>query len=193
MKHDPVEIYKKIKAGRIKYDEETHCPLLLKIMLNKGRLSAFCAEICISEQTFYTWCKKDEFLQEVYDLGKMFARELWEQEGEDIKNTPNMPGVIDSRFEHWKLIGWSRFGISKNSRIKLDLNPDDSPNQHYGQLLRQASKGDFTAAEIKQLMEAVNVGLNTHQTFELQKEIDQLKSDLALMSENSHAHNSSSN
>lgn len=41
-----------------------------------------------------------------------------------------------------------------------------------------ASNGDFTAGEIKQLMEAINVGLNAHQAFEVQKQIDELKSDL---------------
>jgi len=87
------------------------------------------------------------------------------------------------------MIGWSRFGISKNSRIKLKLKPNDSPDKHYSQLLAQAAEGDFTAAELKQLMEAINVGLNTHQTFQLQKEIDQLKFDLGTMQENSNGNN----
>lgn len=193
MKHIGEEIYKKYKGGRVYYNEEEHCPLLLQIMIEKGRISAFCTEINISLDTFYNWCRKHPVLQAMYEIGKTYAREEWEKEGDDIKNTPRKMGMVDSRFEHWKLIGWSRFGISKNSRIKLDLDPKDSPDKHYSQLLSQASKGDFTAAEIKQLMEAVNVGLNTHQAFELQKEIDQLKADLALMSENTNAHNTSSN
>jgi hypothetical protein len=91
------------------------------------------------------------------------------------------------------MIGWSRFGISKNSRIKLELVPTDNPAQHYSQLLVQAAKGDFTAGEIKQLMEAVNVGLNTHQVFELQKQIDELKSDLATMVDNQNGNNTVAN
>jgi hypothetical protein len=61
--------------------------------------------------------------------------------------------------------------------------------EHYAQLLKQANNGDFTAGEIKQLMEAINVGLNTHQVFTLQKEIDQLKADLITMNENSNGNN----
>lgn len=186
-------IYKKLKTGLTKYEEEIHCPLLLKIMMNKGRFTAFCKEILISDDKFYKWCKDYEFFREVYAVAKIFARELWEEEGEILKSKTNMPGVIDNEFEHWRMVGWSRFGVSKNSRIKLHLDPDANPSQHYAQLLKQASTGDFTAAEIKQLMEAINVGLNTHQVFELQKEIDELKSDLAIMSENTNAHHSGSN
>lgn len=187
------DIYKKLKSGKTKYNEEVHCQLLLEIMFTKGRFTAFCKEVLISDHTFYGWCRDHELFREVYAISKIFARELWEIDGEEIRERIRLPGQIDHAFEHWKMIGWSRFGISKNSRIKLDLNPDDNPSQHYAQLLKQASEGDFTAAEIKQLMEAVNVGLNTHQVFELQKEIDQLKSDLAVMQDNKNGDHSSSN
>jgi len=58
-------------------------------------------------------------------------------------------GVINYAFEHWKMIGWSRFGVGKNSRIKLNLNPNGTPLEHYQQVILQASEGDFTASEIK--------------------------------------------
>jgi hypothetical protein len=187
------EIYSKLKAGKTKYIEEIHCPKLLEIMFSTGRISAFCAEVLISDTTFYTWCREHELLREIYSVSKVMAREKWEKEGEELKTKTCMPGVIDHEFDHWRMIGWSRFGISKNSRIKLDLDPNGNPSQHYSQLLKQASEGDFTAAEIKQLMEAVNVGLNTHQVINLQKEIDQLRSDLAIMTENANGNNSSTN
>lgn len=190
---DVDQIYNIIKNYPTKYDEEIHCKLILKIMINKGRMSAFCTEVVIAESTFYRWIKKYPLFQECYSIGKMFAREEWEEEGYRLRDACNPPGVIDNSFEHWKLVGWSRFGVSKNSRIKLNLNPAGNPNEHYTQLLKQASEGDFTASEIKQLMEAVNVGLNTHQAFELQKEIDQLKYDLALMNENNSVQNSFAN
>jgi hypothetical protein len=126
-------------------------------------------------------------------MGKVFARESWELEGERLRDREMPIGVVDYAFEHWKMMGWSRFGISKNSRIKLQLKANDTPDKHYAQLLEQAANGDFTASEIKQLMEAINVGLNTHQVFALQKEIDQIKSDLATMQANTDAHNSGTN
>lgn len=179
-----LEIYKQLKTKPIKYVEKIHCPLLLNMMLQKGRYTAFCKEVRICEMTFYSWVKKHELFTQCYGIGKIFSRENWEIEGEKLRTQTNPPGVISHEFEHWRMIGWSRFGISKNSRIKLDLDPKGNPSQHYSQLLVQAANGDFTAAEIKQLMEAINVGLNTHQVFELQKEIDQLKSDLAIMAAN---------
>jgi hypothetical protein len=190
---DPEVMFKKIKFKPTKYNEKLHCPLILKIMLNKGRCSAFCCEVLIDESIFYRWIKANPLFAICYGLGKMFAREAWEKEGEDIREETNPPGVISHKFEHWKMIGWSRFGISKNSRIKLDLDPTANPSQHYSQLLVQAANGDFTASEIKQLMEAVNVGLNTHQVFELQKQIDELKSDLATMVSNQNGNDTVAN
>jgi hypothetical protein len=189
------KIFKKLKCGPTKYKETLHCKLLLEIMSdpNKGRISAFCKEVLISEPTFYKWVKTHELFAQCYSLGQIFARESWEKDGFELRDRFTPPGTIDHGFEYWKMIGWSRFGISKNSRIKLDLNPDDNPSQHYSQLLKQASTGAFTAAEIKQLMEAVNVGLNTHQVFELQKQIDELKSDMSTMNENSNVQNSFTN
>jgi hypothetical protein len=96
---------------------------------------------------------------------------------------------MNYEFEHWKLMGWTKFGISKNSRIRINLNPEDTPAKHYAGILKQAADGDFTASEFKQLMEAVNVGLNVHQTFELQKEIDEIKSDMAIMKANTDVKN----
>ena len=184
-------ILKKLKRQPSRYDEQEHCSLILKVMLGKGRYSAFCTEALVEETTFRRWIDQHPLFSQCYSIGKMFARENWEIEGEQLREETNPPGMVSHKFEHWKMMGWSRFGISKNSRIKLNLNPNGNPSQHYSQLLLQASEGDFTAAEIKQLMEAVNVGLNTHQVFELQKEIDQLKSDLAIMMTNKDGNNTS--
>jgi hypothetical protein len=123
----------------------------------------------------------------------MFARENWEREGRELRDRVLKIGEIDHAFEHWRMMGWSRFGIGKNSRIRLSLKPGDNPAKHYAQLLSQAGDGDFTAGEIKQLMEAINVGLNAHQVFELQKEIDELKSDLLKMKEIRNGENSYTN
>ncbi len=189
------KILAQFKKGKTKYDPEIHLDMLVEVMTdpNRGTMSAFCVEAVLSETTFFRWIRDYEVFSDLYSFCKMYSREAWEQQGREISNQYIPMGTISNAFEYWKLIGWSRFGISKNSRIRLHLNPDDSPEKHYSQLLKQASEGDFTAAEVKQLMEAINVGLNTHQVFALQKEIDQLKSDLATMNENTNGHNSSTN
>ena len=185
------ELFEKIKTRPTLYDEEKHCRMILYAMLNQGRVSAFCVEATVSETTFYTWVKNHALFQQCYVIGEVYARENWELEGYELRNEERPIGIVDNKYDHWKMIGWSRFGVSKNGRIKLKLDPDANPSQHYTQLLRQASEGAFTAAEIKQLMEAINVGLNTHQVFELQKQIDELKSNLDIMSTNSNGNDSS--
>ncbi len=187
-KVDGLALYKKMKgSSKIQYNEEIHCPMIIDVMSNpnKGSYSAFCIEACIGEANFYIWLNTHPLFKECYSLGKMFAKENWEKQGLEISEYVNMPGTSTHKFEYWRMMGWARFGIGKNSRIRLALNPTDSPDKHYSQLLQQASEGDFTAGEIKQLMESINVGLNTHQVFTMQKEIDQLKFDLIVINENS--------
>lgn len=187
-----LELYKKIKSkGRKVFDEAHHCAKILTIMHDpdKATMSAFCSEERIGDDTFYNWLRNSDVFFECYAIGKMFARENWEREGRELRERVTQLGTASYEFEYWKMIGWSRYGVGKNSRIRLNLDPNSTPNEHYSQLIKQASTGDFTAGEIKQLMEAVNVGLNTHQVFALQKEIDQLRSDLAMMVENANGHN----
>lgn len=135
----------------------------------------------MGETTFWLWTYEHPIFLECYELGKMIARAKWEEEGEKFKSHSMPLGTIDHAFEYWKMIGWSKYGIGKTSRIRLGLTKDGTPSDHYKQLLSQAGRGDFTASEIKQLMEAINVGLNAHQVFEMQKQLDDLKADLKKM------------
>jgi len=186
------EIFQHFKKGTGKhYDEEKHCKLIVSTMMNseRGTVGAFCVEAKISEFTFYEWVNRYPLFKDLYLYGKLIARQVWEEEGRQLRGQDFPMGVINYAFEHWKMIGWSRFGVGKNSRIKLNLNPNGTPLEHYQQVILQASEGDFTASEIKQLMEAVNVGLNTHEKLELQKQINELRADLASMSANQNVQN----
>lgn len=186
------ELYLKIKSGKTtSYREEQHCTMILKVMAEreKATFSAFCVEADISEKTFYRWLGENDLFLECYALGKMYAREQWEAEGRELRDITRGPGETDNKFEYWRMIGWSKFGIGKDSRVRLKLDPKAKPNEHYSQLLAQAADGEFTAGQIKQLMEAINVGLNTHQVFAMQQEIDALRKDLATMNENSNGDN----
>lgn len=185
-------IFNHFKRGHhTKYVEEKHCRLLIEVMLNpnKGSHTAFCKEAMVCEKTFFNWVNAHELFASLYFYMRCVARELWEEEGRRIKDAEYLIGTINYSFEHWKLIGWSRFGISKTSRLKINLSPTDNPTKHYESILRQAAEGDFTASEFKQLMEAVNVGINVHQVFELQKQIDELKSDLITLTRNTNVKN----
>ena len=192
MKVDCEALFKRIKEGGTKYEENLHGIMLLHVFsdYSRGSISAFCCQALIPEHTFWNWVTDKKIFQEVYALGKMIARENWEEEGRAIAETVLMPGMNSNRMDVWKMRGWSQFGIGKVNKIRLKLDPESTPNQHYHQLIKQASEGDFTAGEIKQLMEAINIGLNAHQVIKLQEEIDRLKEDLALMQENSNGDNS---
>lgn len=189
---DVEEVYMHFKKGRHKkYNEEIHCKLLIKVMMQKdfGCMSAFCAKAMIDERTFWRWLRDHTIFANLYFFTKMVAKQLWYEEGRKIRDKDYQIGTINYEFEHWKLMGWTKFGISKNSRIRINVDPNDSPAKHYAAILHQASEGDFTASEFKQLMEAVNVGLNVHQVFELQKQIDELKTDMKIMTDNTNVKN----
>lgn len=192
MNLDVEEVYKLFKSKRnYKFDEEKHCKLLINVMMdrNKGCHTYFCVEAMICERTFYIWAKEIPLFGSLFYFCKMVSKQLWYEEGRMIKDKDYQMGTINYAMDHWKLMGWAKFGISKNSRLRICVNPKESPAKHYESILMQAAEGDFTAAEFKQLMEAVNVGLNVHQTFELQKQIDELKSDLSIMAANTNVEN----
>lgn len=186
------KVYNQFKnKNALKYKEEEHCKLLIKVMMDRdyGCHSAFCMQAMVCEATFYNWVSKYKLFRNLWHFTKMVAKQLWFEEGRQIRDREYQIGTMNYEFEHWKLMGWTKFGISKNSRIKINIDPEDSPAKHYEAILRQASEGDFTASEFKQLMEAVNVGLNVHQVFELQKQIDELKSDLVIVTANTNVKN----
>ncbi len=167
--------------------EEKHCPMILNVMgdPSKGTVAAFCVEAGIGDSTFYRWLKAYPIFEQCYAFGKMVAKRNWEEEGDLLRGLEYKE--VGCQYELWRMKGWSQFGIGKNSRIRVDLKEGGTPAEHYHDLLRQASSGDFTAGEIKQLMEAVNVGLNAYQVFELQDQIDLLKKDLEKLESRSNA------
>lgn len=179
--------FKNKKEYEKKYDEEKHCKLLIEVMTDsyKGTVSAYCVAAMICMETFYTWVHKYQMFGQIYQFSKLIAREIWEEEGHRLKGKERPIGVIDNEFEHWKFIGWSKFGISKNPKLRIPFKAENNALDHYRTIMRQASEGDFTASEFKQLMEAINVGLNVHQVMNMQSQIDELKSDLSKMQENS--------
>lgn len=186
------EVYKHFKGKHnLKYHEEIHGKLIIKVMLDPkfGCHSAFCVQAMIDESTFWLWLRRYDLFRSIYYFSKMVAKQLWYEEGRRIGKEEYQMGTVNYEWEHWKMMGWTKFGISRNSKIRINVNPTDSPAKHYEEILRQASEGDFTASEFKQLMEAVNVGLNVHQVFELQRQIDELKSDLTVVTANSNVHN----
>jgi hypothetical protein len=186
------EVYNHFKKKRnLRFNEEQHCKLLIKIMMDreKGCHTFFCVEAMICERTFYNWVREHSVFCSLFYFCKMIAKQLWYKEGQVIRDREYQMGTINYEMEHWKLMGWAKFGISRNSRLRINVTATDSPAKHYQSILLQAAEGDFTANEFKQLMEAVNVGLNVHQVFELQKQIDELKSDLSIVTANTNVEN----
>lgn len=176
---DAQAIYKRQKQkGVTDYKEEIHCPMIIDVMNGPGTMSAFCVQAGISDTTFYRWLHKYDVFNECYRVGCMIARDNWEREGE--------LGKQDEYFniEVWKIQGSARYGIGRTNRVRLHIDSKSTPYEQYQQLVSQASMGDFTASEFKQLVEGINIGLRAFEVIELQKEVDQMKSDLERMSQN---------
>jgi len=172
---NPVEMYKEIKHGGTKYDEKTHCPMILEIYPPTGRLSAFCAKARITEQTFYNWVNKHVVMRECYQFARVLAREDWEQEYQDNKDDD----MWDKKY--WQLRGSRYLAKENGAKIMLDIDENADPWVQYTQILKQTKNGHFTASEVKQLMESVNIGTRVHESFKLQQEVDKMKEDLTLM------------
>jgi len=105
----------------------------------------------------------------------MIARENWEREGEAGKGDESFD------LELWKTQGAARYGVGKTNRVRVHIDADSTPYSQYKQLMMQASMGDFTASELKQLMESINIGIRAYESFELQREVDTMRDDLTKM------------
>lgn len=186
------KLYESVLKNTVKYNEEHHCILLLQILAdpNRGTYSAFCVEVGIGEDKFFGWIREKKVFNECYRLGLMYSKENWEADGRALRDEVIYPGTSNYKMDYWKTTGWYRFGIGKNGKIRLKLDPKGTPHDHYRQVVDQACQGEFTASEVKQLMEAINVGLTMHEKLAMQAEIDKLQEDLAVMQENSNANNS---
>jgi len=171
-------IYKAQKAGGVEYDEVKHCKLIIDCMAKHGTMSSFCVESGIGDGQFYKWMNRHEMFMDCYRIACMIARENWEREGELGKGDESFD------LELWKAQGAARYGVGKTNRVRVHLDADSTPYDQYKQLLVQASMGDFTAAELKQLMESINIGIRAYESFELQKEVDAIRKDLTKMSAN---------
>ena len=179
-KKESDSLFKKIKTNRIAYIEELHCPMVLLIFSKStGSVAKFCTEATISDNTFYGWVARHDLFSECYRIGAMMGRCEWEREGEDGHHDE------DFNMDYWRIQGSIRFGLGKTNRTRVDVDAESNPYDQYKQLMKQASHGDFTAGELKQLMEAVNVGRTVFETFKLQAEVDKMKDDILKMSQNS--------
>lgn len=178
MQLDSKQIYHLVKKGQSKLCEDIHCPMVLDVISKEGTVAAFCAQAAISDATFYSWLHKSKCFMECYRIASMMARDAWEKRGED--------GQYEEGFnlEVWKVQGMSRFGTGKTNRVRIHIDAESNPYEQYKQLVAQAAMGDFTAAEFKQLMETINIGCRAYETFELQKEVDDMRSDLEKMNQN---------
>lgn len=171
-------IYKKIKTGKdSKFDEAKHCTMLIKVMSdpNRATMAAFCVEAGIGDSTFYRWLSQYEVFQECYRYGCMVSLNNWDKIG--------TMGMNEETFniEVWKTQGSARYGVGKTNRVRVHVNADSTPFDQYKQLMMQASNGDFTSGELKQLMESVNIGLRAYEVVELQKQVKEMRTELERM------------
>ncbi|MDX2368827.1 MAG: hypothetical protein QNK36_10545 [Colwellia sp.] len=167
--------YKKIAKGGTKYEEETHCVLILKIFNTEGSVATFCKAANIGDSTFWDWTRRHPIFDKCHRLAVMIANSNWEEEGKKNKDNPEFNS------EHWKITGSSRFNLGKTARIRLGVDYKSDPYTMFQHLTKQATEGDFTATEYKLLMESIGAGTRAFESFKLQVELDTIKKDLEKM------------
>lgn len=174
---DAKSIYLQFKKGDRAYNADVHCPMILEVMNDEGTAVAFMRKAMISETLFYKWIKKHKVFAMCYAYGKIISRDNWEREGEEGKNEEFF------NFDLWRLKGSMRYGVGKN-RVRMGIDAKANPYTQYQQLVEMANSEEFSASEIKQLMESINVGIRAYESFQLQEEIDGLKDEVHTMKVN---------
>lgn len=175
-KLDPKKIYESIKSNKSNYEEKKHCLMVLDIIGNGGTVAEFCTQALIADTTYYRWRRTHTMFDNCSRIANMYAQMLWEREGEENADNP------DFNWRYWEGIGSSRFNHAKQARIRLNIDENADPYTQYKQLVQQAGEGDLTASEVKQLMESINIGIRSYESFKLQGEVDKMKDDLIKMS-----------
>lgn len=180
-KKNAVEVYAKLKKkdyGR--YNEEDHCVMLLEVMhSNKPFMSEFCRRAVIDRTTAFRWAKKHAVFRRCHDYGIEVSHANWLTEAEDMKDNEEF------NMEYWKLKGSILFQLHQSRRLKVRVNKADTPFQQYQSIMEGASDGEYTATEIKQLMESINVGIRAYESDVLAKRIDEIEEDAKRMGEHS--------
>jgi hypothetical protein len=176
-------IYLNVKKNKTTYSEEIHCPMILNIMNQQGTVATFCKAAQISVDMFYDWTKKHSMFKECYHIGKAIARANWEEDGKNGKDSE------DFNFDYWRITGLQRYGAGNSPRVRVEVDSEANPYEQYKQLIKQAGNEEFTASELKQLMESINVGRSVFESFKLQEEMDAMKNDVQRMNLN-HVNNS---
>jgi len=168
------EIYQKVKKKTYsKYNEEAHCLSLLEVFGSKYPFqSEFCRINHISSDTFRYWCKKHKNFRECHKIGLEIAHSNWVHEGEDCKD------IEEFNYGFWKHKGKVLFQIGENRRLRLNVKKEDTPYQQYKSIMASASEGEFTATELKQIMESVMVGARAYESDELAKRIGEMEEDI---------------
>lgn len=167
-------LFKKIKA-KPKYREKYHCELILKTFLMNKTMADFLEEACISRQRLVAWQAKHPIFNECVMIAKEIGRARWIKKGIEGMEWQHFNSKV------WEGIGKQNFGGL--DKISLTVDCEATPYDQYQQVIKQASCGDFTSSEIKQLMESVNIGLRAFEVCELQKQIDSLNEGLEKMKE----------
>ena len=171
------ELYKDLRLSAQKYIEEIHCPLVIQTIASTGRITKFCKEAKICTATFHKWKIKFPLFNECFQIGCIYAREAWEEELASHLENPKF------NYKAWSDMGLRNSIYHDQNKIRVKVEADATPWEQYKQIIEQCSKGDFSAAEIKQLMESINVGTRVYEAFQLQKEVDKMKDDLNQMSQ----------
>jgi len=165
--------YKRIKEKATKFNEEFHCPEVIRIIGERGKtVAAFCDEMEISDDTFYRWVATSKIFRECYRHAAMKAFSKWQEEGEEGK------AEFEFNVNYWIKKGTQRFGAFMKPKIFVNVKHDANPLEQYRDVMRQASIGDFTSDELKQVLEAINSGTRAYETVYLQDQIDLLRQDV---------------
>lgn len=180
MKVNYYEFYNELKKKK-SYQEEIHCPMMLKTIMESVRLTAFCKAANISESTVREWLRIHPLLNECYRVALVYAREEWEEEAENA--------FEDFDDKEWISRGNRLFKLKEQAKINLNVDFTANPYEQYQNIVRQTCGGELSSNDIKACVELINSGTRVYEMFKLQQEIDTMKEDLTTMSQRNGTNN----
>lgn len=159
-----------INGHEVKYDEEFHIPLLLRLF-QKGRgISHFIVGAEISEATFHNWKNTHQNFRIAYDIAKHYAQIWWETFGE--------LGASDPSFntKYWQMMMRNRFDYTEHRKLSVpNLKSCVNLCEQIQCIVYHLADGNLTGSEANQLSNLILASMKVEEYELQQKKIEKLE------------------
>ena len=165
-------------GAKIKYREESHPELLVKIMTKGHGRAEFCKKIQISLSTFCRWLDNFEEFRLAYELGRTYSLAWWENQAMANLSNPKFNGFM------WSRMVFNKFPdkyTEKGRQIQIQrlqklFKKDENPSfdAQAREIVKEWADGNLTVEEADKATGVVKASADIKKVSELEQMMDEI-------------------